>query len=62
MRYNVSNVEGAAEQLLQFKKHGAHWRRATEACIAAMEGRATAQEVRRCFRLAAKAEGVLLAG
>jgi hypothetical protein len=60
LRYNVSSVEGAGEMLLKFKKQGAAWRRAVTCCVAFGEGKATAQEVRRLFRLAAKDEGVLL--
>ncbi|MER9605376.1 DUF982 domain-containing protein [Mesorhizobium sp. M0243] len=60
LRYNVSSAEAAAEQLLKFTKRGASWRRAVECCVAFGEQRATAQEVRRLFRLAAKDEGVLL--
>lgn len=59
-RHNVSNVEAAAEELLRFTKRGRHWRRAVECCVAFGEHRATAQEVRRLFRLAAQEEGVLL--
>ncbi|KAA3452738.1 DUF982 domain-containing protein [Mesorhizobium sp. SARCC-RB16n] len=60
LRHNVSSVEAAGELLLTFTKRGANWRRAVEACVAFGEHRATAQEVRRLFRLAAKDEGVLL--
>ncbi|ESZ46077.1 hypothetical protein X731_16225 [Mesorhizobium sp. L2C054A000] len=60
LRYNVSSVEAAGEQLLKFTKNGAAWRRAVGCCVAFGEHRASAQQVRRLFRLAAKEEGVLL--
>ncbi|WP_352651820.1 DUF982 domain-containing protein [Mesorhizobium sp. M0659] len=60
LRHNVTSVEAAAELLLKFTKKGAAWRRAVEACVAFGEHRASAQQVRRLFRLAAKEEGVLL--
>ncbi|AIK68534.1 hypothetical protein Lo5R7ANS_64 [Mesorhizobium phage vB_MloP_Lo5R7ANS] len=60
LRYNVNSVEAAGEQLLRFTKRGPHWRRAVECCVAFGEQRASLQDVRRCFRLAAKEEGVLL--
>lgn len=60
LRYNVSSVEAAGEMLLKFTKRGASWRRAVQCVVAFGEGEATAQEVRRLFRLAAKDEGVLL--
>ncbi|RWB08809.1 MAG: DUF982 domain-containing protein [Mesorhizobium sp.] len=61
MRYMVSNVEAASEHLLQWEKRGPHWNKAVRVCIAAIAGEATPQEARRCFRLAAKEEGVLMA-
>lgn len=57
---NVSSVETAAEELLKFTKRGRHWRRAVECCVAFGEQRASVQDVRRTFRLAAQEEGVLL--
>ncbi|TPL45436.1 DUF982 domain-containing protein [Mesorhizobium sp. B2-4-6] len=59
-RYEVNSVEAASEQLLGWTKKGPHWRRAVNCCMAALEDKATTSEVRRCFRLAAKEEGVLL--
>nr|WP_280951022.1 DUF982 domain-containing protein [Mesorhizobium sp. WSM4312] len=59
-RHNVSNVEAAGEVLLKFTKRGPKWRQAVESIVAFGEHKASAQEVRRLFRLAAKEEGVLL--
>ncbi|RVA10632.1 DUF982 domain-containing protein [Mesorhizobium sp. M7A.F.Ca.US.002.01.1.1] len=58
---NVNNVEAAAEHLIRWTNKGPHWRRAVKCCVATIEGKATAQEARRCFRLAAIEEGMLLA-
>jgi hypothetical protein len=57
---NVNSVEAASEHLLRWTKRGPQWAKAVRCCMAAMEDKATAQEVRRCFRLAAKEEGLLL--
>ncbi|MER9937123.1 DUF982 domain-containing protein [Mesorhizobium sp. M0088] len=53
----VSNVEAAAEHLLQWTNRGPKWRLAVRACTAALADKATPQEARRCFRLAAIEEG-----
>ncbi|MDX8494977.1 DUF982 domain-containing protein [Mesorhizobium sp. VK22B] len=60
--YNCNNVEGAAAELLKWSKRGPHWNRAVRVCMACLADQATAQEVRRVFRLAAKEEGVLREG
>ena len=56
---SVRHVEGAARELLRFRTRGAHWLRAVDACVAAMQDEVPAQEVQKWFKLAAKAEGVL---
>ncbi|MEI9409909.1 DUF982 domain-containing protein [Mesorhizobium salmacidum] len=60
VRVNVHNVEAASGELLKWTKRGPHWDRAVSVCMAALADLATPQEARRCFRLAAKEEGVLL--
>ncbi|MER8447382.1 DUF982 domain-containing protein [Mesorhizobium sp. M1066] len=55
----VSNVESAAEHLLEWTKRGPKWTVAVRACHAALANEATPQEARRCFRLAAMEEGKL---
>ncbi|TPI26596.1 DUF982 domain-containing protein [Mesorhizobium sp. B3-2-1] len=60
VRFNVNNVEAAAAELLKWSKRGPQWDRAMRVCMAALADLATPQEARRCFRLAAKAEGVML--
>ncbi|SJM34038.1 DUF982 domain-containing protein [Mesorhizobium delmotii] len=59
VRFGVSHVEGAAEQLLKWTKKGPKWKRAVEACVAGMEGEVTPNDVRKAFEAAAKEEGVL---
>ncbi|RUU76141.1 DUF982 domain-containing protein [Mesorhizobium sp. M7A.F.Ca.MR.362.00.0.0] len=56
----VTSVEAASDQLLGWAGRGPHWERAVKVCAAAMAGQATAQEARRCFRLAAKEAGMLI--
>ncbi|UCI23044.1 DUF982 domain-containing protein (plasmid) [Mesorhizobium sp. B2-1-8] len=60
MRFNVSNAEAAAAELLKWTKRGSEWHRAVSVCMAALADLATPQEARRCFSLAANEEGVLL--
>jgi len=60
MTHNVSNVEAAAEHLLQWTKRGPKWNLAVRVCMAALADQATPQEVRRYFRLAAIEEGKLV--
>ncbi|MER8571402.1 DUF982 domain-containing protein [Mesorhizobium sp. M1409] len=55
----ISHVEAASEELLRFTKKGPKWKLAVRVCMAALADEATSQEVRRCFRLAAKEEGIL---
>lgn len=59
-RYNVGSVEAAAEILLGWTKRGPKWNMAVRVCMAALVDQATTGEVRRCFRLAAREEGVLM--
>ncbi|WP_084637058.1 DUF982 domain-containing protein [Mesorhizobium sp. WSM3626] len=60
LRLHVSNIEAACEELMKWTKRGPHWSRAVRVCMASLAGQATPQEVRRCFRLAAKEQGVLI--
>ncbi|ESX22138.1 hypothetical protein X766_03990 [Mesorhizobium sp. LSJC255A00] len=60
MRYGISHVQGAAEELLKWTKRGPRWRRAIEACMAAIEGKVPPKEVRQLFEDAAKEEKVFL--
>ncbi|RUZ81261.1 DUF982 domain-containing protein [Mesorhizobium sp. M7A.F.Ca.US.006.01.1.1] len=60
IRFGVSHVEGASEQLLKWTKRGPKWKQAVETCMAAMEGNVPTQEVRRAFEAAAKEESMLL--
>lgn len=60
MTYNVSNVEAASEHLLKWTKRGPKWNLAVRVCMAALADQATAQEVRKAFRAAAKEEGMLM--
>ncbi|MBZ9669059.1 DUF982 domain-containing protein [Mesorhizobium sp. ES1-3] len=60
VRFQVSNTEAATAELMKWTKRGPHWNRAVRVCMASLADQATPQEVRRCFRLAAKEEGVLL--
>lgn len=59
LSYGVSHVEGAAEQFLKWTKRGPKWKRAVEACVAAMEGKVTPKDARKAFVAAAKEERVL---
>jgi hypothetical protein len=60
MTHNVSNVQAAAEVLLQWTKRGPKWNLAVRVCMAALADQATAQEARKAFRAAAKEEGMFL--
>ncbi|MER8461997.1 DUF982 domain-containing protein [Mesorhizobium sp. M1396] len=60
IRFGVSHVEGAVEQLLKWTKRGPKWKQAVETCMAAMEGNVPTQEVRRAFEAAAKEESMFL--
>lgn len=62
LAYEASNVRGAAEQLLKWEKRGPKWRKAVETCMAALEDKATPQEARKAFEVAAKESGMLMAG
>jgi hypothetical protein len=55
----VSNVPKAAEILLTWDKRGPKWRKAVQVCMEAMEGKKSADEVRKAFESAAKEAGVL---
>ena len=60
IRFGVSHVQGAAEQLLKWNKRGPKWQQAVEACMAAMENELPSQEARKAFEAAAKESGMLL--
>lgn len=60
VRYNVTSVEGASEQLLEWTKRGPRWNKAVRVCIAAIAGEMAPEEARDAFRAAAKEEGMLL--
>ncbi|MER9624053.1 DUF982 domain-containing protein [Mesorhizobium sp. M0222] len=53
MTHNVSNVEAASEQLLQWTKRGPKWNLAVRVSMACLADQATPQEVRKAFRAAA---------
>ncbi|TPK91516.1 DUF982 domain-containing protein [Mesorhizobium sp. B2-4-17] len=61
MTHMVSNVDAAAEELLIWDGRGPKWRAAVEACLAAKEGTGTADDARKAFLAAAKANGMLRA-
>ncbi|MER8716360.1 DUF982 domain-containing protein [Mesorhizobium sp. M1295] len=58
--YQCNNVEGAAEQLLQWTKRGPKWHRAVQLCMDAMIDQVKPEVVRRAFLEAAKEEGNLV--
>ncbi|RJT22999.1 DUF982 domain-containing protein [Mesorhizobium waimense] len=60
IRFGVSHVEGASEQLLKWTKRGPKWKQAVETCMAAMEGNVPTQKVRKAFEAAAKEESMFL--
>jgi hypothetical protein len=60
MRYGVSHVEGAAEQLMAWDTKGPKWTVAAQACMDAFEGKVSAEEVRQLFEAAAEESGMLL--
>lgn len=58
--YAVTSVERAAELLLEWPERGPEWRRAVEACAAAMKGERPASDARSAFIDAARAADRLL--
>jgi Protein of unknown function (DUF982) len=59
-RYEVSSVEVASEQVLQWQKRGPKCRKAIEICMETLGGRKTPQEARAAFEAAAREAGMLL--
>ncbi|TPJ49633.1 DUF982 domain-containing protein [Mesorhizobium sp. B2-6-4] len=57
--YIVADVDAVADHLLQFTERGPKWNQAVRVCAAALADEASPQEVRRCFKLAAKEAGKL---
>ncbi|MBZ9766567.1 DUF982 domain-containing protein [Mesorhizobium sp. CA6] len=55
VRYEVNNVQAAAENLLEWPERGRHWNRALQACLDL-----TPDDVRAAFETAARKEGMLL--
>ncbi|ESZ01166.1 DUF982 domain-containing protein [Mesorhizobium sp. L48C026A00] len=60
LRYGVSHVEGAAEELMAWDTKGPRWTKAVQSCVDAFEGRVSSQEVREAFEAAAKEASVYL--
>ena len=58
-RLGVNSVEVAAVELLKWDSGGPKWRKAVEACRAALEDRATPDKARKAFEVAAKEAGML---
>lgn len=56
----ISSVERAAEQLLTWQKRGPLWHVAVATCMNALNGIATADEVRTAFVHAARESDMLL--
>ncbi|UCI09552.1 DUF982 domain-containing protein [Mesorhizobium sp. B1-1-8] len=59
-RYEVNNVQAAAENLLEWPRRGRHWNKAVQACLAALAGDLSPDDVRTAFETAANEEGMLL--
>ncbi|MGX8009648.1 DUF982 domain-containing protein [Mesorhizobium sp. ORM8.1] len=60
VRHDISHVQAAREQLLQWTKRGPKWYLAADACLGAIDGKVPPHEVRKAFVEAAKEEGMLL--
>ncbi|TIU01160.1 MAG: DUF982 domain-containing protein [Mesorhizobium sp.] len=60
VRYEVNNVQAAAENLLEWPKRGRNWNKAVRACLAALAGDLPPEEARIAFEAAAQEEGMLL--
>lgn len=59
-RYNVNSVEGAARELLEWKKRGPKWNQAVRVCMAGLANEMTPAQVREAFLAAAIEENRLL--
>ncbi|MGX7877247.1 DUF982 domain-containing protein [Mesorhizobium sp. ORM6] len=60
LRVDISHIQAAREQLLQWTKRGPKWYLAADLCLAAIDGKVTPMEVRKAFVEAAREEGMLL--
>nr|WP_280944175.1 DUF982 domain-containing protein [Mesorhizobium sp. WSM2561] len=60
VRYGVTHVEGAADELVTWTKRGPKWRHAVELCLEGLQGRVPPVAVRDAFEAAAREEGMLL--
>ncbi|MFC3320826.1 MULTISPECIES: DUF982 domain-containing protein [Mesorhizobium] len=60
IRYECSSVEDAADQLLQWTKHGPRWNEAVRVCLSALAGELTPADARIAFKAAAREEGLLV--
>ena len=60
IRFGISHVEGAVEELMKWPKKGPKWKKAVQSCIDAFEDRVPPEEVRRAFEAAAKEEKMFL--
>jgi hypothetical protein len=60
VRYNVTSVEGGAEELLKWTKRGPRWNKAVRIAMAVIADQIDAAEFRKAFEAAAKEEGRLL--
>ncbi|UCI16989.1 DUF982 domain-containing protein [Mesorhizobium sp. B2-1-8] len=59
-RYEVNNVQAAAENLLEWPNRGPAWNEAVRVCLAALAGELTPDHARIAFEAAAKEQGLLL--
>ncbi|MCZ8548708.1 DUF982 domain-containing protein [Mesorhizobium qingshengii] len=60
LRFGVSHVEGASEQLLKWTKKGPKWAYAVSVCRAALAEEVPPQQARKAFEAAAKEEEMFL--
>ncbi|UVK46643.1 DUF982 domain-containing protein [Mesorhizobium sp. AR07] len=60
LRFGVSHVEAASEQLLKWTKKGPKWAYAVSVCRAALAEEVPPQEARKAFEAAAKEEKMFL--
>jgi hypothetical protein len=59
---SVSHVEGAAWELMKWRRKRRKWKLAAKSCINCFEGRVTPQDVQKAFEAAAKEQKMLLPG
>ncbi|MBZ9889031.1 DUF982 domain-containing protein [Mesorhizobium sp. BR1-1-3] len=60
VRHNISDVQAAREQLVQWTKRGPKWYLAAGACLASIDGKLPPHVARRAFIEAGIEEGTLL--